>query len=457
MNVIEIKERRASINRYIKGTLSSAQILVLGFAGFILVGALLLALPQATADGQGTPWLDALFTSTSAVCVTGLVVVDTGTYFSFFGQTVILILIQVGGLGFMSFATFFAVMLGKKIMLKDRMLLQEAYNQLNLQGMVRLVRSILAISFIFEGIGALLLLVPFQKEFGLVRGMFMALFHSISAFNNAGFDLFGQYQSLTAFVSVPLVNLTMVLLIIIGGLGFSVVSEIVICHGRGLRLHCIVVLKMTGALIIIGALGFLFLEMLYASDLSLLAWPQRIMAALFHSVTARTAGFNTLDVSSFSEGTLMLLMLLMFIGASPGSTGGGVKTTTVAAIVLSIKATLEGKPAVVLQGRTLPNEVVQKAYVVVFLSFIWISLATMIVSLLEEAPFLPLLFEVTSAFGTVGLSTGLTPHLSMGGKMVVILTMFFGRLGPLTVAFALAKRKRIRPKVGYPEERIMIG
>lgn len=456
MKIIPFQNRQNAIPQKSK-ELTSAQILVLGFAAMILFGTFLLMLPAATANGRGASLMEAFFTSTSAVCVTGLVVVDTGTYFSLFGQLVILSLIQIGGLGFMSFATIFALFLGKKIMLRNRMLLQQAYNQTDLLGIVNLVRSVVLISFAVEALGTIPLFFRLQTIYPRGRALYLALFHSISAFNNAGFDLFGSYQSLTSFVSDPVINLSIMMLIIIGGLGFSVIAEPFTYRDHPVKFHSLLVLKMTGFLLLTGALGFFLIESFSESSFSQLPLPTRVLTAAFQSVTTRTAGFSTLDVASLSNGTLLFFIILMFIGASPGSTGGGVKTTTIAAIYFSLKSTIQGKDKVVIGHRTLPSEIIQKAYVVVVLSMIWIVAATLILSLTESKDFLPLLFEVFSAFCTVGLSTGLTPELTTIGKTTLIATMFFGRLGPLTVAFALAQKRKGSSLVGYPEEQIMIG
>ena len=437
--------------------MTPSHILVLGFAAVILFGALLLTLPEATQDGLGLPFLNAAFTATSAVCVTGLVVVDTATTFTHFGQWVILLLIQVGGLGFMTFATMFAMIIKKRITLKERLLLQEALNQVSVEGIVRLAKSVLQISFAIEAMGALILTLRWHSDFGWSKALYYGVFHSISAFNNAGFDLFGNFSSLTAYVGDPVVNITIMLLIICGGLGFVVLSDIK-AHPRKFRLHTKIVLQVSGTLILLGAVFIFFMEFSNPKTLGPLPFGTKVLAAFFQSVSPRTAGFNTINLGGMYDTTLLSMIVLMFIGASPGSTGGGIKTTTFIAVVLSVLSTYRSDPHVTLEGRTLPKDVIAKAWAITtsaaFLIFIIIS----VLSHTENSDLLTVLFEVTSAFGTVGLSLGLTPTLSVVGKMAIILTMFIGRVGPLTLAFVLSQNKsKQAAQIKYPDERIMIG
>lgn len=439
--------------------MTPSRVLVLGFAMAILFGALLLTLPQATQDGLGLPFLNAVFTATSAVCVTGLVVVDTATTFTIFGQGIILLLIQVGGLGFMTFATLFAFILGKKITFKERLLLQEALNQVSVEGIVRLVKSVIQISFAIEAIGALILTIRWSFDFSWSKALYLGIFHSISAFNNAGFDLFGDFSSLTAYVGDPVTNITIMLLIICGGLGFIVLADLLANKGKTIKLHTKIVLQVSGTLILVGAALIFIIEFVNPKTLGPLPIGTKVLAAFFQSVSPRTAGFNTINIAGMYDTTLLSMIVLMFIGASSGSTGGGIKTTTFIAIILSVLSTYRNQPHVVLKERTLPKDVIQKAWAITtsaaFLIFIVIS----ILSLTERVDLLAILFEVTSAFGTVGLSMGITPTLSSVGKMAIILTMFIGRVGPLTLAFVLSqKRKNIRTaQIKYPDERIMIG
>ncbi|TGE35153.1 Trk family potassium uptake protein [Desulfosporosinus fructosivorans] len=437
--------------------MTPARVLVFGFATVILLGALLLALPQATQDGLGLPFLNAVFTATSAVCVTGLVVVDTATTFTHFGQWVILLLIQVGGLGFMTFATLFAMILGKKITFKERLLLQEALNQVSVEGIVRLTKSVLQISFAIEAMGALILTLRWYSDFGWSKALYYGVFHSISAFNNAGFDLFGNFSSLTAFVGDPIINITIMLLIILGGLGFIVLADL-LAPQKKLRLHTKIVLQVSGALILFGAAFILIMEFSNPKTLGPLPISTKVLAAFFQSVTTRTAGFNTIDISNMYGTTLLSMIVLMFIGASSGSTGGGIKTTTFITIALSVLSTYRSNLHVVLKGRTIPREVITKAWAITTSAAFLIFIVLSILSHSENSDLQTLLFEVTSAFGTVGLSLGITPHLTVIGKSAIILTMFIGRVGPLTLAFFLTqKRNKLTTQIKYPDERIMIG
>ncbi len=438
--------------------MTPSRVLVLGFAMLILLGALILTLPLATQDGKGLHILNAIFTATSAVCVTGLVVVDTATTFTLFGQWVILLLIQVGGLGFMTFATMFAIILGKRITLKERLLLQEALNQVSVEGIVRLAKSVILISFTIEAIGALILTLRWSIDFGWTKAIYYGIFHSISAFNNAGFDLFGHFSSLTAYVGDPITNITIMLLFILGGVGFAVLANLYSNRGRKLSLHTKIVLQVTGSLILIGTVIIFVLELTNPLTLGSLPLGTKIMAAFFQAVTPRTAGFNSINISDMYDTTLLSIIVLMFIGASPGSTGGGIKTTTFIALVLSVFSTFRSDPHVVLEGRTLPKDIIQKALAITASAAFLIFTMTSILTITEKADFLALFFEVTSAFGTVGLSMGVTPDLSSLGKVAIILTMFVGRVGPLTLAFFLSqKANNSSVHIKYPDERIIIG
>ena len=452
---MELTWREKGLNALGK-IMSPSRVLVLGFAALILFGALLLTLPQATQDGLGLPFLNAAFTATSAVCVTGLVVVDTGTTFTLFGQLVILFLIQVGGLGFMTFATLFAMILGKRITLKERLLLQEALNQISVEGIVRLTKSVLQISFAIEAIGAVILTLRWYSDFGWSKSLYYGVFHSISAFNNAGIDLFGNFSSLTAFVGDPIVNITIMLLIICGGLGFLVLADL-LEHRKKFRLHTKIVLQVSGVLILLGAVFIFIMEFTNPKTLGPLPLGTKVLAAFFQSVSPRTAGFNTINLAGMYDTTLLSMIVLMFIGASPGGTGGGIKTTTFISIVLSVLSTYRSDPHVVFEGRTLPKEVIQKAWAITTSAAFLIFLILSILSYTENSDLLTVLFEVTSAFGTVGLSLGITPTLSAVGKMAIILTMFVGRVGPLTLAFVLSQKANKQAHIKYPDERIMIG
>lgn len=416
-------------------------------------------LPVATKSGERTDFLTALFTATSATCVTGLVVVDTKTYWSVFGQIVIMLLIQVGGLGIMTMSTLFALILGRKITFKERLVMQEAFNTNSLGGIVKFAKYILMVSFLFESIGAIMLTLRFLPQMGLKKAVYYGLFHSISAFNNAGFDLMGNFKSLTGYVSDWVVNLVVMGLIIFGGLGFYVLLDIYEHrHFNKFTLHSKIVITITLLLIAIGTLLIFLFEYNNPKTLGPLDFPTKILAALFQAVTPRTAGFNTLSLSDMTIASKFLTIILMFIGASPAGTGGGIKTTTFAVILYTVLSVIQGEEETVLYKRTISRNIVYKAVAISFISVFIIFSVTMVLSITETSNFLTVLYETTSAFGTVGLSLGLTPELSTVGRIIIIFTMYTGRVGPLTLALALAKRQR-RPKpiIKYAEEKIMVG
>ncbi|NYE58341.1 MULTISPECIES: TrkH family potassium uptake protein [Carboxydothermus] len=437
--------------------LTPSQILVLGFAGVILLGTVLLMLPISTKDGTVTPFLDALFTATSAVCVTGLVVVDTGTYWSLFGQIVILLLIQVGGLGFMTIATLFAILLGRRINLRERIVIQEALNQASLEGIIKLTKQVILFTFSFEGVFAVILGLRFSLDYGFIKGMWFGVFHAVSAFNNAGFDLIGNFKSLTPYVGDVIVNLSIAILIIAGGIGFYVISELFNLRKKGrLSLHSKITLMTTGLLLLVGTLVIFVME--YNNDKTLGALPfgEKILAAFFQAVTPRTAGFNTVDIAALHPATQYFIIILMFIGASPGSTGGGVKTTTFAVLTLAVINIILGRDEILVYNRRLPREQIFKAIAIVMISLSLINIVTFILTFTEGHNILMNMFETVSAFGTVGLSMGLTPKLSELGRILIILMMFFGRVGPLTITYALAQRRK-KALFTLPEEKVMVG
>lgn len=437
--------------------LNPSLVVILAFLTIIGIGTMLLLLPRSTASGKETTFLDALFTATSATCVTGLIVVDTGTHFSLLGQLTILSLVQIGGLGLMTFTSFFALVLGKGFGLKDRGLLQDILNYRRLGRIGSLLLSILIITFIIEAAGALLLYSQFLPRYGAgVSGLYFAIFHSVSAFCNAGFSLFSD--SFMSYRGNLGVNLIMSSLIILGGLGFMVITNLLHWvyarlkgEKRSLSLQSKLVLLVSGILIATG-LSLILL----GGTMENLSFKEKVLGAYFQSVTARTAGFNTLNISGLSVSSAFLLIVLMFIGASPGSTGGGVKTSTFATLIFTIKSMAQGKNRVEVFRRTIPRLIVYQALCVVILALGWIAISTFILALTENASFINILFEDLSAFGTVGLSRGLTPNLTPVGRVVIILTMLVGRIGPLTLALAIGGR-RISELYEYPEERIMIG
>ncbi|GIP29894.1 K+ transporter Trk [Paenibacillus sp. J23TS9] len=437
--------------------LAPPQILVLGFAGIILIGAILLTLPISNTTGKPLRFIDALFTATSATCVTGLVVKDTGTFFSTFGQVVIMLLIQVGGLGIMTMATLFSLALKRKISLRDRLILQEAMNQNTMEGIVRLIRKVLIFSLAIEGCGAILFAIRWSFDMPLGRAIYFGIFHGVSMFNNAGFDLFGHFNSLTGYVYDPLVNIVVMFLIVSGGIGFIVLSDLVEYHNkRKLSLHTKVVLSMTGALILAGAVVIFVFEFTNPRTLGSLNWGGKILASFFQSVTPRTAGANTLDLASMRQASQFFMVILMFIGASPGSTGGGIKTTTFTILVGAVIAMIRGRDDIVLFRYRLAQERIFKALTITFLALFLVVGVSMVLSTTEDSNFLTILYETTSAFGTVGLSLGLTPHLTLVGKILICLTMFAGRLGPLTLAYALGPKKG-KELYRHPEGKIIIG
>jgi len=443
----------------IKIKLTPTQVLALGFAAIILIGTLLLMLPVATKSGKGADFLTALFTATSATCVTGLVVVDTKTYWSVFGQIVIMLLIQVGGLGIMTMSTLFALILGRRITFKERLVMQEAFNTNSLGGIVKFAKYILMVSFLFESIGAIILTLRFLPQMGLKKAVYYGLFHSISAFNNAGFDLMGNFRSLTGYVSDWVVNLVIMGLIIFGGLGFYVLLDIYEHrHFNKFTLHSKIVITITLFLITIGTLLIFLFEYNNPKTLKPLDFPTKILAALFQAVTPRTAGFNTLSLSDMTIASKFLTIILMFIGASPAGTGGGIKTTTFAVILYTVLSVIKGEEETVLYKRTISRNIVYKAVAISFISVFIIFSVTMVLSITETSNFLTILYETISAFGTVGLSLGLTLELTTVGRIVIIFTMYTGRIGPLTLALALAQRqKKPKPIMKYVEEKIMVG
>lgn len=430
------------------------QTIVFGFMAAILIGALLLFLPFSTKRGETTSFFDALFTSTSAVCVTGLVVHDTATHWSMFGQIVILLLIQIGGLGVVTMAGFLAIISGRKIGLFARNTMQEALSAHKMGGVLKLTNFILFSSFLIEVLGALFLSPVFVKDFGLWKGIWYSLFHSISAFCNAGFDLMGvrgKFSSLTSYSSNVLVNVTIVVLIVVGGIGFLTWDDIRTngIHIRKYRVQSKIIFAVTFVLIL---LPFLFLFFHEFSDLPM---KDRVLSSLFQSVTPRTAGFNTADYSAMSESGKAMTVLLMLVGGSPGSTAGGMKTTTLAVLVLSAFAVFRRNGDAECFGRRVMDEAVKAAGAIFFLYLCLSFGGALALSTIEGLPFLTCLFETSSAIATVGLSFGITPTLSTISKSILIILMFMGRVGGLTLIYATVSRRGTMAKL--PQERITVG
>lgn len=439
------------INRHI----TSFQIIIIGFFTVILLGSLLLMLPIATDTNTGTKFLDALFTATSAVCVTGLVVHDTATYWSLFGQVIILMLIQIGGMGVVTIAVAVATASGRKIGLMQRSIMQEAISAPQVGGIVRMTRFILRTSIVIELVGAAFLAIVFCKDFGIPKGIWYALFHSISAFCNAGFDLNGvlqPYSSLTLYSEQPIINITIMLLIIVGGIGFLTWADVQKnrWHISKYRMQSKVILCVTISLIIVPAIYFFFCEF---TEFSLV---RRIWYSLFQSVTPRTAGFNTADLTILSETGQMIIIILMLIGGSPGSTAGGMKTTTFAVLCASAVSVFQKKEYAHFFGRRVESEAVRTAATILLMYLVLFLTGGMIISSLEKIPLLSALFETSSAIGTVGLSLGITPDLTDISKMILIGLMFFGRVGGLTLIFAAFSEKKVNNS-RLPQEKITVG
>ena len=420
------------------------RLIALGFAAVILIGSALLMLPISIRPGVEVAYIDALFTSTSAVCVTGLIAVDAYDNFTVFGQAVLAGLIQIGGLGVTSVGVGLILAAGRRVSIKGRSLVKEALNVDSFQGMVRLVRWVLLVTLCFEGAGAVLSFLTFSQDYPLPRALWTSVFHSVAAFNNSGFDILGGMRNLIPYQSDVLLNLTTCALIIFGGLGFLVMLDIRRARSfRRLTFHSKVVISTTAALLAVGTL------LLKATED--MTW----MGAFFHSVSARTAGFSTYSMGELTNAGLFTLIVLMFIGASPGSTGGGIKTTTFFTLMQQVRAVFSKRHPGRFH-RTLPGAAIDKAGVIALLSLVVVCCGTFLLCVLEpELSFVQLLFEEVSAFGTVGLSTGITPGLSAASKLVLILTMYIGRLGAFTLFSLWIDRPD--PRVRYTEEMITIG
>ncbi|MFH1782008.1 MAG: potassium transporter TrkG [Candidatus Omnitrophota bacterium] len=449
--------------------LKPAQVVLISFLVAICIGAILLSLPQSSANGRSIGGVDALFTATSATCVTGLIVRDTGKDFSRFGKGIILFLMQIGGLGIMTMSTFFAILLGRKLTLRENIVVKSAMDHHSVVGLKSLILYVLGITFGIEAIGAVL----FNRRFADIDS---SVFHSISSFCNAGFSL--NSSSFINYRSDMFVNIVMMALIILGGIGFIVLIDIPKIFKwffkkiflrtnedikqlmSKLSLQTKIAFSVSVSLLVVGAVAFLILENSYS--LEGLSWKEKFLTSFFQSTTTRTAGFNTIPMMALTSPTLFFMILLMFIGASPGSTGGGIKTCTFGVLIAGALSMIKNRNHIQIFKRTIPKPIFRKAVMIAGLSLTWIVVVTMLLCFIEEKNllmpnyFLRILFEVTSAFGTVGLSTGITPLLSVLGKIVIMITMFVGRVGPLTLALAVAmKEDKIFYK--YPTEKVMVG
>lgn len=456
-------------------TLNPAQILAGGFLILIIVATFLLMLPISSQMGKATPFIEALFTATSAVCVTGLSVVNTAHYWSVFGKIVIMFCIQIGGLGFMSVVSMGYIFLGRRITLKNRLIMQEALNYNTMAGVVRFTKQVVLGTAIVEGVGALLLMFVFVPEYGIQTGIGYAIFHSISAYNNAGFDLIGE-SSLVPYVGNGLVNFTIILLIIISGLGFGVLMDTLRMFEKKkkapvhytwkqaikqLALHTKLVWVLTFVLLLSGFIIIFLFEYRNPLTLGNLTLKEKIYAALFQSVSPRTAGFNTIALDGLTDTSKLATLGLMYIGGSPAGTAGGVKTVTIGVLLLCTYSTIKGQEQIVVFEKRLDFDVVTRALTIIIISVAVIGIVLGILSVTEEFTFMEILFETISALATVGTTLGITSHLSLIGEITIIITMFIGRLGPITIAVALMVRKRDQRKnqvhIGYPEEKVMVG
>jgi len=427
----------------VKKKISPAQIIIAGFSLTILLGAVFLMLPVSVAEGNTITFIDALFTATSAVCVTGLIVVDTGTYWSSFGKLVIIILIQIGGLGFMTVTTIGVIALGKKIGIKSRLLIQESLGQNKMQGIVNLTKNVFLGTIFIEATGAVLLATQFIPEFGLKKGIAISLFTSISAFCNAGFDIMGNFESITRYKSNFTINTVIMLLIILGGLGFTVIFDYI--HEKKfkrLSLHSKIAITVTVFLIIFGSAALYMFESGNPNTIGNLGLYDKILISAFQAVSPRTAGFNSIDLAAMTDSSKFLMIILMFTGGSPASTAGGIKTTTVAVLLLTAAAFVRNKD-VEIYGRRINYSVVNKAMTIVVIAFMIVITGTMTLSILNpNMDFVDIIFEVVSAFGTVGLTLGITTQFETASKLVLVFTMFAGRVGALTIVMALAGRSK---------------
>ncbi|PXW93208.1 trk system potassium uptake protein TrkH [Streptohalobacillus salinus] len=432
--------------------LTPPQILAAGFFAIISLGTILLKLPIST--NAPLSWLDAAFTATSAVTVTGLIVVDTGTAFTLFGQTVLMILIQIGGLGFLTFAVMSIIFLGKKIRLKNRLLMQEALNQNTMGGIVRLIRVLFYFAISMELIAALILSFRWVPEYGLGFGLFTSLFHAVSAFNNAGFSLWAD--SLSQYIGDPIVNIVITLLFVSGGIGFTVIYELMARKKfRALTLHTKVMLVGTLIINVVAVVLFFILEVNNPNTLGNLSIGEQLWGSYFQGLTPRTAGFNSLDYSQMNDGTLLFTILLMFIGAGSASTASGIKVTTFIIIVLAVTAYLRGHSEVFAFRSRIETDVILRSLSIIVVGLFFVFFSIFLLTITEDLPTLQVVFEGFSAFGTVGLSTGITDQLSSLGRPIIMLLMFIGRVGPLTIAFSIARKTP--PRISYPKGEIFTG
>ncbi|MDX8336270.1 MULTISPECIES: TrkH family potassium uptake protein [Cetobacterium] len=437
--------------------LSFSRKLILGFFTAIILGSILLYMPFSLQDGEKISFLTAVFTITSAICVTGLSVIDISKVLSFQGQIILLIFIQLGGLGVMTFSSLFFLLIGKKIGYKDRELIKEERNAENSGEIVEFIKKIVIIVLLIEGIGAFFLTLEFLKIFSFSKALYYGIFHSISAFCNAGFALFSN--NLENYPGSILMNMTVAYLIILGGIGFSVINSVLVAVRRDVKRFTLtskVAILVSMFLTFVGMILFFLLEYKNPTTIGNLNWFDKVLASFFQSVTTRTAGFNTVPMGSLKPATIFAFCILMFIGASPGSTGGGIKTTTIGVIVFYVIGVVQGKENINVFNRRISWDILNRALAILIISIIYVSIVIMAVMTIEDMSFEKVVFEVISAFATVGLSMGITADLSAMSKILIIITMFIGRLGPMTFALALGEKK-VKQNLRYPKENILVG
>ena len=439
-----------------KRTMTPSIVLLISFLILITIGTFLLSLPISVKEGVNNSVLTALFTTTSAVAVTGLSVVDVSKFYSYFGTTVIMVLIQLGGLGVMTFSSIIMLVIGKRISYEERKVLQEGLNRDSLEGIVKFVKKVVYIALGIEGIGATLLFFDFIKRYSFPKALYFSIFHSVSAFCNAGFGIWSD--NLEGFKNDYYVLTIISLLIFFGGIGFAVINTYALFFRgkiREVNLSSRMAVKLSIWLIIIGSIIFFGFE--YTNTLKDLSFTGKVFNSIFQSVTTRTAGFNSLPMGMLRQETLLIFIILMFIGASPGSTGGGIKTTTFGVILFYALSIIRQENEITIRKKRIPLEILHKALTLLIVAILYITLITLLILLLEDYNFLNILFEVVSAFGTVGLSTGITADLSSLSKILIIFTMYLGRVGPLTIAIVLGGKSKKSSKIKYPEENISIG
>lgn len=452
-----------------KFELTTTRIIGFGFFVAIIIGTLLLCLPISAADGNATNLIDAMFTATTSICVTGLTTVSVASHWSIFGKIVILLLMQMGGLGVITFTTVVFLIFRRKITLKNRLLIQDAYNLDTLSGLVKLTIWILKGTLPIEGIGAFFYALKFVPQFGFIDGIWKAVFNAVSAFCNAGMDILGD-NSLASYRGSILINFTTIALIIVGGIGFPVWTDIVgtmkekmkdgfsISKGwRKLQLHTKLVLSITIILILGGMFLITALEWDNPNTLGPLPWWEKLLAGLFQSVTTRTAGFYTIPQENFTDASSLICILLMFVGGSPSGTAGGVKTVTIGMVIISVVSIIKGRKDTEIFGRKISESNVKKGMAVILLSLSIIILTLIALCMVENVDFMSMFYEVASASATVGLSKSLTPNLSLPGKIIIMMAMYVGRIGPITLALFFNTKHEKKRKCSLPEEKIIVG